>query len=92
MNYVFRSYKNGTGYNRSYYEAIRPLISSTILFVSSTWWGLASPHMIMHTQSRIYFSAVGATFSNIAVCTVKLPNGPKRIPRAPFRLVLSAES
>ncbi len=67
----FRSYRNGTGYNRTFYEAIRPLISPAVLFISSTWWGLASPHMIMHKQSRIFFSAVGATFSNIAVCTKK---------------------
>jgi len=63
----FRSYKKGTGYNRTWFEAIRPLISPGILFISSTWWGYASPHMIMHKQSRIFFSAVGATFSNIAV-------------------------
>jgi len=65
---IFRSYKNGTGYNRTFYEAIRPLISPGVLFISSTWWGFASPHMIMHKQSRLFFSAIGATFSNIAVC------------------------
>jgi hypothetical protein len=70
---IFRSYKNGTGYNRTFYEAIRPLISPGVLFISSTWWGFASPHMIMHKQSRIFFSAIGATFSNIAVC-MKLCN------------------
>lgn len=63
-----RSYRNNTGYNRTFYEAIRPLISSTVLFISSTWWAVGSPHMIMHKESRIFFSAIGATFSNIAVC------------------------
>ncbi|UJR16209.1 hypothetical protein I4U23_003119 [Adineta vaga] len=66
IQHIQQSYKNGSGYNRTYYEALRPLISPAILFISSTWWGLASPHMIMHKQSRIFFSAVGATFSNIA--------------------------
>jgi len=64
--HIQESYKKGTGYNRTWFEAIRPLISPGILFISSTWWGYASPHMIMHKQSRIFFSAVGATFSNIA--------------------------
>ena len=62
-----RSYKNNTGYNRTFSEAVRPLISPTILFISSTWWALASPHMILEKQPRIFFSAVGTTFSNIAV-------------------------
>ncbi|CAF1109930.1 unnamed protein product [Adineta ricciae] len=66
IKHIQESYKNGTGYNRTYYEALRPLISPAVLFLSSTWWGLASPHMIMQKQSRIFFSAVGATFSNIA--------------------------
>lgn len=64
---LFRSYANGTGYKRTFFEAIRPLISPIILFISSTWWGVGSPYGIMHKQSRIFFSAVGATFSNIAV-------------------------
>lgn len=68
---LFRSYRTGTGYNRTFYEAIRPLISPGLLFISSTWWGVASPHLIMHKQSRIFFSAVGATFSNIAVSVAK---------------------
>lgn len=66
IKHIQESYRNGTGYNRTFYEAVRPLISPAVLFISSTWWGLASPYMIMHTHSRIFFSAVGATFSNIA--------------------------
>ena len=64
---LFRSYRNKTGYNRSFYEAIRPLISPTILFLSSTWWALASPHMVLERQPRVFLAAVGTTFSNIAV-------------------------
>ncbi|CAF3881954.1 unnamed protein product [Rotaria magnacalcarata] len=60
------SYQNGTGYNRTLYEAMRPLISPIVLFISSTWWALGSPYMIMEKQPRIFFSAIGATFSNIA--------------------------
>jgi len=65
---IFRSYRTGKGYNRSFYEAIRPLISPAILFISSTWWGFASPHMVLQTQPRLFLAAVGTTFSNIAVC------------------------
>ena len=65
---MFRSYRTGKGYNRTFYEANRPLISPAILFISSTWWALASPHMILENQPRIFLSAVGTTFSNIAVC------------------------
>ncbi|CAF5148099.1 unnamed protein product, partial [Rotaria sp. Silwood1] len=60
------SYRNGKGYNRSFYEALRPLISTAILFISSTWWALASPHMVLQKQPRIFLMAVGTTFSNIA--------------------------
>jgi len=44
------------------------MLSPMILFLSSTWWALASPHMILEKQPRIFLFAVGATFSNIAVC------------------------
>jgi ethanolaminephosphotransferase len=64
---MFRSYRKGTGYNRTFYEAIRPLISPTILFISSTWWGFASPHNILKEHPRIFLAVVGTTFSNIAV-------------------------
>ncbi|CAF2474109.1 unnamed protein product [Rotaria sp. Silwood2] len=61
-----KSYRNGKGYNRTFYEALRPLIATTILFISSTWWALASPHMVLQKQPRIFLAAVGTTFSNIA--------------------------
>ncbi|CAF0762243.1 unnamed protein product [Rotaria sordida] len=64
--HILESYRNGTGYNRTVYEALRPLISTTILFISSTWWALASPHMVLQKQPRIFLAAVGTTFSNIA--------------------------
>ncbi|UJR30409.1 hypothetical protein I4U23_017944 [Adineta vaga] len=64
--HIHESYRSRTGYNRSFYEAIRPLISPAILFLSSTWWGLASPHMILKKQPRLFMAAVGTTFSNIA--------------------------
>ena len=67
MKTYFSSYRNGTGYDRTFYEAMRPCISPIVLFISSTWWGYASPHMIMHKQSRIFFLAIGTTFSNITV-------------------------
>jgi len=66
IRHIQESYRTGSGYNRTSYEAVRPLISPLILFVSSTWWAIGSPHRIMHQESRIFFSAVGATFSNIA--------------------------
>ncbi|CAF1495792.1 unnamed protein product [Adineta ricciae] len=64
--HIFESYRTRKGYNRTFFEAIRPLISPAILFVSSTWWGLASPHMILQKQPRLFMAAVGTTFSNIA--------------------------
>lgn len=68
LSLVFcRSYRDGTGHNRTFIEAIRPLISPVILFASSTWWAYSSPNQILAKQPRIFFSAVGATFSNIAV-------------------------
>jgi ethanolaminephosphotransferase len=64
--HIHESYRTGKGYNRTFYEAIRPLISPTILFISSIWWGFASPHRILDAQPRIFLAAVGTTFSNIA--------------------------
>lgn len=64
--HIRESYRNGTGYNRTFVEANRPLISPIILFISSTWWALASPHMIIEKQTRMFLSAIGTTFSNIA--------------------------
>lgn len=69
---LFRSYRTGKGYNRTFYEAHRPLISPAILCLSSTWWALASPHMILQRQPRMFMAAIGTTFSNIAVCDQSL--------------------
>ncbi|CAF1104853.1 unnamed protein product [Didymodactylos carnosus] len=63
---IRKAYKNRTGNNRTPYEAIRPLIAPSVLFISSTWWALSSPNMILQKQPRVFFSAIGATFSNIA--------------------------
>ncbi|CAF1291344.1 unnamed protein product [Adineta steineri] len=64
--HIYESYRTGKGYNRTFLEAIRPLISPAILIISSTWWGFSSPHMILEKQPRLFLAAVGATFSNIA--------------------------
>ncbi|CAF3337005.1 unnamed protein product [Rotaria socialis] len=64
--HIYESYRSGKGYNRTFYEALRPLLSPTILFISSTWWAIASPDTILQQQPRIFLTAVGTTFSNIA--------------------------
>ena len=68
---LHRSYRTGTGYNRTFTEAIRPLISPVILFISSTWWAVSSQNSIIQLQPRLFFSAIGTTFSNMTVCNTK---------------------
>jgi len=62
---IYRSYSDGTGKNRSFWEANRPL-ASPIAFISlTTIWVLASPTNILEVDPRCFTLLVGTVFSNI---------------------------
>ncbi|WKX91446.1 hypothetical protein Q1695_009910 [Nippostrongylus brasiliensis] len=51
---------------KSFYEAIRPMIPSVFLFVVSIVWAAASRTDVCGTDPRTFFFAMGTVFSNIA--------------------------
>ncbi|XP_044745518.1 ethanolaminephosphotransferase 1-like isoform X1 [Coccinella septempunctata] len=62
---IYKSYKEKTGYMRTFSEAIRPLVPVTILFVICTIWVLLSPTRILERDPRMIYLILGTIFSNI---------------------------
>jgi len=62
---IYRSYRDGTGKNRSFWEAIRPLVSPFVFFSLTTTWVLGSPISILEKDPRCFTLLVGTVFSNI---------------------------
>ena len=60
-----RAYRDGTGKNRSFLEANRPLVSPFAFFSLTTIWVLASPIGILEKDPRCFTLLVGTVFSNI---------------------------
>ena len=65
--FMFRSYRDGTGKNRSLYAALEPAISPTILLGTLTLWAALSPIAILQREPRLFCLTVGITMSNICV-------------------------
>ncbi|CAH1774085.1 unnamed protein product [Owenia fusiformis] len=63
---VYVSYRDNTGHNRTFYEATRPLISSSVLYILFTIWALYSPYDILEKTPRLFYYTCGTTFSNLA--------------------------
>lgn len=61
---MYQSYKNQTGYNRTFAEAVRPLVSITVFFVMTTLWVLLAPY-VLEKDPRVVFIIIGTVFSNI---------------------------
>nr|XP_054772739.1 ethanolaminephosphotransferase 1-like [Lytechinus pictus] len=64
---ISRAYQNGTGKNRSFSEAVSPLIPMILLLLISIFWGLYSPTDILEYHTRIFLLTFSAVFSNITV-------------------------
>lgn len=62
---IYRAYRDGTGKNRSFLEANRPLVSPFAFFSLTTIWVLASPIGILEKDPRCFTLLVGTVFSNI---------------------------
>ncbi|KAL8576505.1 hypothetical protein ACOMHN_003063 [Nucella lapillus] len=63
---VYQSYAQKTGKMRPFYEAIRPLVSTTVLFTLLVGWATLSPYDIVEKQPRLLYWTTGTAFSNIA--------------------------
>ena len=60
-----RAYRDSTGKNRSFWEAIIPLVGPCVFFSLTTLWALASPTDILNRDPRCFTFLVGTVFSNI---------------------------
>ena len=59
------SYLEGTGKNRPFLEAIRPLAATTVACLLCVAWVAASPNDILQQEPRIVFVLTGTVFANI---------------------------
>lgn len=62
---IYKSYRDGTGKNRSFGDAIQPLIALVTFFALSTAWAVYSPNDIISYAPRIFYILTGTIFSNI---------------------------
>ncbi|XP_057341080.1 ethanolaminephosphotransferase 1-like isoform X1 [Microplitis mediator] len=62
---IIKSYRDKTGKNRSFIEAMRPLVPLILLFSIATYWVTHSSIDIMEKDPRIIYFATGTIFSNI---------------------------
>lgn len=62
---VCRAKRDGTGKNRTLWEANRPLVCPFMFFSMTTIWVLASPTNILERDPRCFTFMVGIVFSNI---------------------------
>lgn len=61
---VYVAYRDGTGHNLSFYESIRGLLPSTLLFTLFAVWMHKSSYGIVSHAPRLFYSAMGTAFSN----------------------------
>jgi len=62
---IRKAYKEGTGKNRTFLEAMRPLVSTLIAMVLCFIWVLWSPNNILELDPRCLFLLTGTVFANI---------------------------
>ncbi len=62
-----QAYTNKTFKQKSFYEAIRPLLSTVYLFTLQLIWINRSQSKILELEPRAFFWLTGTLFSNIAV-------------------------
>lgn len=64
---ILRSYSKKTGKMRPFIEAMRPLVSTMVLFALLILWATFSHDNILEKQPRLFYWTTGTAFSNIAV-------------------------
>ncbi|ESP05564.1 hypothetical protein LOTGIDRAFT_152421 [Lottia gigantea] len=63
---IYRAYRDRTGKMRSFSEAVRPLVSTVLLFSLFLLWIRYSQYDILEKHPRLFYWTTGAAFSNIA--------------------------
>jgi len=62
---IYISYKEGTGKNRPFLEAMRPLVSTSLAMSFCFLWILRSPNNILDMDPRCVYYLTGTLFANI---------------------------
>ncbi|KAK0181669.1 hypothetical protein PV327_003934 [Microctonus hyperodae] len=62
---IYKSYRDKTGKNRTFIEAVRPLVPLIVLFSITTFWVTHSENNVLEQDPRIIYFATGTIFSNI---------------------------
>jgi len=62
---IRNSYVKGTGHNRSFGEAVRPLVATLMAMFLCFTWVLASNNNILEQDPRCFFLLTGTVFANI---------------------------
>ncbi|KAJ8306027.1 hypothetical protein KUTeg_016572 [Tegillarca granosa] len=62
---IYKSYRDKTGNMLSPWEAIRPLVSTMILFTLMISWAALSSNDVIELQPRLFYWTTGTAFSNI---------------------------
>ncbi|BFZ16875.1 hypothetical protein BsWGS_19914 [Bradybaena similaris] len=63
---IYRSYKDKSGKMHSFSEAMRPLVSTCVLFGLMIYWAVVSSCDIIELQPRLFYWTAGTAFSHIA--------------------------
>ncbi|KAK6179584.1 hypothetical protein SNE40_011908 [Patella caerulea] len=63
---IYKAYKDKTGKMRSFTEAVRPLVSTVMLFILLLLWIRFSSYDILEKHPRLFYWTTGTAFSNIA--------------------------
>jgi len=62
---IRQGYKEGTGKNRTFLEAVRPLVSTHVAMGLFFIWVLCSPNNVLERDPRCVFLLTGTVFANI---------------------------
>ena len=63
----YRSYRDGTGKNRGFLEAVGPTCPFVLLFITATMWAAFSPTDILQREPRLFCLVMGLVLSNAVV-------------------------
>lgn len=66
---IYLSYKNKTGYMRSFTEAVRPLVPVVIFLILTSIWACKTSFLLDRDPRALYF-LTGTIFSNICVSNI----------------------
>lgn len=63
---IFDAYKHGTGKQKNFFEAIRPMVPFFLAFALFLTWAIYSPNNILHNDTRCFFYLSGTVYANLS--------------------------